>query len=1198
MRKQTTLFIVFFLLCSQITLTHSQITLSTAQEIIITDADTIWNNTTQSSSDLNNVTSNVTARFLVEYVNSLLHLNFFLSPVLNILAQNVSARIIAEYANSLYQNMLISSSSLEKLTSEVVPRIIAEYANFLYSHNLVGSSNLDTLAEQVTARIITEYANSLKIFDLYEPDFTQPENRMPTANAGGPYYGNVNEQIQFDGGGTDPDGDEITAYAWDFDNDGTIDSTLEDPTWMWPSAGTYHPALKVKDDELWSEWDWSKVYIFSDDPNLGTYPSSIFDKYYIKIFNIDDQADVYVNNQIATSVGFGEENTIDITDMLQLGINNIELSVTNFQEGWTYGFEIIHDDKYLGEQTILWQDNCGTFGIYGCSNNQQTGYQIVYEENIVLNLVERSFQPLSFIHLTDVHIGMDLFASLNFAEIIKDINKLKPNFIIITGDIVDSNYPWYFKDFLNFLKCLDPPIEIYIVAGNHDSRITITGLLGDDNLENFNQYIPAGNNYNNQGFLKNNYQFYGLYSGKDYNKYSGLKIVDWTPESTGLSDDQMALLHGLEENFPKIIFMHHPAINDKNDEATWPSKPVPPNGPGGNDACISQNRENFINYCTNNNVQLVLTGHTHKDVIFNNMGGAIDIFSNERPLFIQTPAAKDGWYRRLSINSPVSPSVPEKSNDYSKIIGETIGPVNLHAYDSQNNHTGLNISGEIETNIPDSLYLQGYLSNYTDYENNTFNVTMPDRIIIFYPSNTYKFEIISNYTASSQNSPIFNFTLKLQNNTSVKKIIYYNISLTENTNASVSVNLTSSIYTMYIDYDGDGIIDQEKNPDKIETNYKPQAQIISPVDNSVFNIGDMITFNVTGSDLEDVNLSSSSMIWVSNINGIINIGKNFSTSNLSANSHKITLYVTDSEGLTCNTSVYLHINAPDLTIQANSIVFSDENPTENTDLVINATIYNAGDLNANNINVVFYDGLPESEIANYTINNLADGENITINTIWNISGKMGPHLIHVKVDPGNIIKEYNETNNTAFRYLFVSKKTGLQVYNENPCNNTVDVDRPPAELNVTVEDPNGDIMDVYIRWKVISECCIQNSNCCYSYDGDWITVKTFAGVGNGTYEFIPLDDLTIWLNDWIWGDTTYTWSVNVSDGTTWTNETYQYTTGGSRYDVNNDDNVNFQDAGLVWVHRTSEEPYDGIYDVNQDGQVNFQDAGLTWINRD
>jgi len=209
------------------------------------------------------------------------------------------------------------------------------------------------------------------------------------------------------------------------------------------------------------------------------------------------------------------------------------------------------------------------------------------------------------------------------------------------------------------------------------------------------------------------------------------------------------------------------------------------------------------------------------------------------------------------------------------------------------------------------------------------------------------------------------------------------------------------------------------------------------------------------------------------------------------------------------------------------------------------------------------------------------------------SGVCTFEIIHVNVTDS----EFTEMNVTTQPSMVVITLPPV-IYNEYPVNLSLGVERPPAELNVTVEDPNGDIMDVYIRWKVICECCIQNSNCCYSYDGDWITVKTFTGVGNGTYEFIPLDDVTIWLNDWIWGDTTYTWSVNVTDGTTWTNETYQYTTGGSRYDVNNNDLVNFQDAGFVWVHRTSEVAYDGLYDVNLDGQVNFQDAGLTWINRD
>jgi len=153
------------------------------------------------------------------------------------------------------------------------------------------------------------------------------------------------------------------------------------------------------------------------------------------------------------------------------------------------------------------------------------------------------------------------------------------------------------------------------------------------------------------------------------------------------------------------------------------------------------------------------------------------------------------------------------------------------------------------------------------------------------------------------------------------------------------------------------------------------------------------------------------------------------------------------------------------------------------------------------------------------------------------------------------------------------------ISDENPINGSTGVERPPIELGATVQDPNGEMMDVYIRWK--------------NHAGEWVTLEIYSSVNNGTYNTTNLIG-----NDWIWGNTTHTWSVNVTDGVFWTNATYYYTTGGSRYDVNNNGVVNFQDAGLVWIHRTSEVDYDGIYDVNQNGVVNFQDAGLTWVNRD
>jgi len=56
------------------------------------------------------------------------------------------------------------------------------------------------------------------------------------------------------------------------------------------------------------------------------------------------------------------------------------------------------------------------------------------------------------------------------------------------------------------------------------------------------------------------------------------------------------------------------------------------------------------------------------------------------------------------------------------------------------------------------------------------------------------------------------------------------------------------------------------------------------------------------------------------------------------------------------------------------------------------------------------------------------------------------------------------------------------------------------------------------------------------------------------------------------------------------------------YDVNRDEIINFQDAGLCWTYITHDELHceygDLLYDVNMDSQVNFQDCGLIWVNRD
>jgi hypothetical protein len=73
-------------------------------------------------------------------------------------------------------------------------------------------------------------------------------NRTPIPKiSGSPTVGSAPLTIAFSSAGTtDPDGDALR-YAWDFNADGTVDSTQPNPTWTYTANGSYRPTLNVTD---------------------------------------------------------------------------------------------------------------------------------------------------------------------------------------------------------------------------------------------------------------------------------------------------------------------------------------------------------------------------------------------------------------------------------------------------------------------------------------------------------------------------------------------------------------------------------------------------------------------------------------------------------------------------------------------------------------------------------------------------------------------------------------------------------------------------------------------------------------------------------------------------------------------------------------------------------------------------------------
>jgi hypothetical protein len=105
-----------------------------------------------------------------------------------------------------------------------------------------------------------------------------PSNSAPTADAGGPYSGIIEEAVDFIGSGTDSDG-VIVGYRWDFTSDGTWDtdwSTSTTATHTYDTEGDYTVTLQVKDDFGATGSDTASVEI-SIEPPLDTDGDGISD---------------------------------------------------------------------------------------------------------------------------------------------------------------------------------------------------------------------------------------------------------------------------------------------------------------------------------------------------------------------------------------------------------------------------------------------------------------------------------------------------------------------------------------------------------------------------------------------------------------------------------------------------------------------------------------------------------------------------------------------------------------------------------------------------------------------------------------------------------------------------------------------------------------------------------------------------------
>jgi len=201
--------------------------------------------------------------------------------------------------------------------------------------------------------------------------------------------------------------------------------------------------------------------------------------------------------------------------------------------------------------------------------------------------------------------------------------------------------------------------------------------------------------------------------------------------------------------------------------------------------------------------------------------------------------------------------------------------------------------------------------------------------------------------------------------------------------------------------------------------------------------------------------------------------------------------------------------------------------------------------------------------------NTSVGDNETVSWVFAEADTMDTdYWWRVYVDDGINNVSYGPWN---FTTLF------LNVSNEYPLNNDAEVER---EANLSA-DCDGYGMDVYIYFYNMTP-----------------KVHTWSLVDSWTEENSDrFETNREYGNDFKWGNTTYTWSVNITDGTNWVNKTYTYVTEqqtaeghNARMDVDADNTLDIFDARDTYNNYNQGHEFDGIYDVDENDDIDVFDC--------
>jgi len=248
---------------------------------------------------------------------------------------------------------------------------------------------------------------------------------------------------------------------------------------------------------------------------------------------------------------------------LPIGVIFLTFIITLFHEIISFGFS---KTKYTKNRREFFKKSLdiGVISAILATNAKAIDNARDIELEIVEVKIKDLKQPYTVIQLSDIHIG-GLITKSFISNLVKKVNILNPDVVVITGDLVDTKLE-YAKPALDELKNITSKYGTYFIVGNHEyfhgvePIIDYVNSLNIKTLENENVYIGEKDK--------------GFYLAGVYDRF-GEKYGAYKPDINKALENS--------KNEPTILLAHQPK---------------------------------YIEEIDTKKIDLVLCGHTHGGQIF------------------------------------------------------------------------------------------------------------------------------------------------------------------------------------------------------------------------------------------------------------------------------------------------------------------------------------------------------------------------------------------------------------------------------------------------------------------------------------------------------------------------------------------------------------------------------------------------------